>query len=420
MNVISDGKVLQKVIEILREQAVWLGDDTPVTSDSKIHEDLDLDENDDLWIISELDEAFDIAMPMDVLTPFMTVGALAKAVDEQILEAAELRTINPDDAQDAKRAIDWLIRSFDPESTSALAQWTEKYENAAFAKYATLKKDYPEYLNKATKYLFDAANVGYDQIEKAISKVEVEARTIDRRGSMVGGFPWTDADNPWPKWDHPDGHPIWGEPVFQLNLATLSEQLGIPLPPSLLQFWDHFDLIEIPLAATLAGSSAQPVEPDWFIPKRIKEPPVGWTHSNENQIGSYINVGELTLQLPKMESFLTGGVAYWDEYIFQSDDDWKDPSEWEEARPVRAEIVEKLKNDEEAAHDAFRNIKSCSSAFLGVPRTSDITYENWVKDGYAALYSASGAGLSIWSGGFIQVFYRFRDGKFEFATQVGS
>lgn len=350
----------------------------------------------------------------------MTVGDLSSLVEAQISEFIGLRTISRDDANEAANTIDWLVKSFDPESTSALAQWPERYKNAALAKYAILKKTYPNYLDKATKYLFDAAVAGYDQIERAISKSEIETRSIDRLASMAGGFPWTDAGNPWPKSDHPDGHTIWGEPVFQLNLATLSEQLGIPLPPSLLQFWDHFDLIEIPIASIMSGDGSQYAEPDWSIPSRRTEPPVGWTHSDEQRVGNYISPGDPNFSLPKMESFLTGDISYWDEYVFQSDENWKDPSEWEEARPVPPEILNKLQADEEATYDAFYALKIRYPAFLGVPRESDITYENWIKDGYKALYSASGSGLSIWGGGFIQVFYRVRDGKFEFATQVGS
>lgn len=417
---ISNEEILLKVIDVLRDQAVWLDEAELITPESKIYEDLDLDDTYELWISSELDEVFDISMPNDFLKPGVTVSDLCSLVEAQISESFELRTVSPDNAEESKRAVDWLIESFDPESTSALAQWPGRYESAALTKYAVLKRTYPEYLDKATKYLFDAASTGFDQIETALLKSEIETRAIDRRASMVGGFPWTDANNPWPKWDHPDGHTIWGEPVFQLNLATLSEQLGVPLPPILLQFWDHFDLVEVPLAATMTGGTHQPAEPDWFIPERSKEPPVGWTHSDESKVGSYIRPSDPNFQLPKMEAFLTGGIAYWDEYVFQSDEDWKDPSEWEEARPVPTEISEKLLADEEAVYDVFAAAKVTYTAFLGVPRESNITYEDWVKDGYRALYSASGSGLSIWSGGFIQVFYRVCDGKFEFATQVGS
>lgn len=420
MNDITDGKVLHKIIEILREEAVWLDKDDPITPESNLHEDLDLDDTYELFISAELDEAFDISMPIDFLAPGITVGELCNMVTAQISEYNILRTVSPDDAKDYRSAIDWLVETFDPEKNSALAQWPERYEIAALAEYATLKKKYPAYLDKATKYLFDAAGVGYDQNEKLISKSEIEAKSIDRRASMIGGFPWTDADNPWPKFEHPDGHTIWAEPVFQLNLAALSEQLGIILPPSLLQFWDGFRLVEIPLTSTMSGDGSQPSEPDWVVPARSEEPAVGWTHSDDQSVGSYIKVGDSSFHLPRMDSFLAGGIAYRDEYVFQSDEDWKDSSEWEEARAVPAEIADKIHDDEGVAYDAFSAMKMRDSAFVGAPTRTEIIYEDWIKDGYRALYSASGSGLSIWGGGFIQVFYRVQDGKFEFSTQVGS
>jgi hypothetical protein len=419
MNAISDEKVLHKVIEILRGQARWLDEDEPITPESKIQEELDIGLCEEIWIIKKLNIAFDITMPVEFLKPGVTVSELTNIVEERIAEVAEIRSIKPDEAEYSKRNIDWLTKSFDPESSSSLSQWPERYENAALAKYAALKKTYPAYLDKATKYLFDAAAIGYEQIETAISKSALEARSIDRRASMVGGFPWTDADNPWPKYDLPDGHTIWGEPVFQLNLATLSEQLGIALPPSLLQFWDYFDLREISLASTMTGSDGQPVEPSWFIPERSAEPPVGWDHSGQEGVGQYIKVGDPTFQLPKMETFLDG-AAYWDEYVFQDAQDWKDSSEWMAARPVPAEIAEKLQEDEEAVANAFQDQKSSYPSFLGIPMDSRISYEDWVKDGYKALYSAGGSGLYIWGGGFIKVFYRNKEGKFEFTARVGS
>lgn len=47
---ISNEEILLKVIDVLRDQAVWLDEAELITPENKIHEDLDLDDTYELWI----------------------------------------------------------------------------------------------------------------------------------------------------------------------------------------------------------------------------------------------------------------------------------------------------------------------------------------------------------------------------------
>lgn len=258
-----------------------------------------------------------------------------------------------------------------------------------------------------------AFNAAVEFVQSVCSRAtdEVVARSLDRRESMVGGFPWTDESHPWPSHHGSDGQPIWAEPIFQLNLEKLSQQLGLRLPSSLIQCWDGFEPMEIPLAQTTG-------EPSWFRPNQAEEPSVGWRHSEAQYVGSYISAGSSAFQLPRMEQFLDGSAAYYDEYVFQNEDEWKDLLEWQESTPdIEGSQFDALAGE---AHEAFAALKPVSTEFLGVPTRSEVSYEDWVKDGYKLLYSASGSGLHIWYGGFLMIFYRLRDGRFEFAVQMGS
>ena len=55
-----------------------------------------------------------------------------------------------------------------------------------------------------------------------------------RRGTLVGGFPYTSASFPWPK---VPGSELFMQPIVQLNLATVSQLLKIDLGTGLLQVW---------------------------------------------------------------------------------------------------------------------------------------------------------------------------------------
>lgn len=411
MTEIAGSTIEAKVIDILREQALLLDDDVPIIGASRLDVDLDLDEFSEIEIGAELGAAFNIIMPIDFFVPGLTVSDLVALVQEEIARQTKLTTIDPDVAEGSAGDIDWLVHSKPKYASSVLATWPERQKSAPLAKLAKLRRACPDYLQKATDYLFEAAAYGYEQEETLIPRSEVEARSLDRRESMVGGFPWTDESHPWPSHHGSDGQPIWAEPIFQLNLEKLSQQLGLRLPSSLIQCWDGFEPMEIPLAQTTG-------EPSWFRPNQAEEPSVGWRHSEAQYVGSYISAGSSAFQLPRMEQFLDGSAAYYDEYVFQNEDEWKDLLEWQESTPdIEGSQFDALAGE---AHEAFAALKPVSTEFLGVPTRSEVSYEDWVKDGYKLLYSASGSGLHIWYGGFLMIFYRLRDGRFEFAVQMGS
>lgn len=411
--------ILDKIIGILRDEA-FLDDDVSINEGSRLKEDLEIDESFGFSIGLELETAFDVRLSHDFIEQAETVNDLVGIIEKSFAEDKRLTTIEHDKHDQAHSDIQWLIDSDDLFRTSALAAWPERHKSAALSKFARLRKAYPHYLEKATKYLFSTAAVGYEQTETFIKQSEVEAKIVDRTASMLGGFPWTDDRHPWPSFARPDGQIFWATPVLQLNLKTLSHKLGIQLPNTLLQFWDSFEPIEIPLADLVDADGSLAHDPNWNRPTQNEEPPVGWDHEDTSNVGSYISVGSPEFCLPSMDSFVDGSTTYYDEYIFQGEDNWKDISEWREMRPSldgEDSVFEELEN---AAYEAFSALRPKRTHFLGVPLRTEISYEEWMKDGYRLLYTASGEGLNIWDGGYLMILYRLRYGKFEFAVPMGS
>lgn len=55
-----------------------------------------------------------------------------------------------------------------------------------------------------------------------------------RRGDLVGGFPYTNEEHPWPK---TPGNDLYMQPIVQLNLANAGSILGADLGTATLQVW---------------------------------------------------------------------------------------------------------------------------------------------------------------------------------------
>lgn len=79
----SVGKA-QIVERILEAFAPFLPPDTVVTEDMKIGSDIEIDSVEVFDVVMELEEFYDISLPMEVTSDIQTIGDLAEAVEQQI------------------------------------------------------------------------------------------------------------------------------------------------------------------------------------------------------------------------------------------------------------------------------------------------------------------------------------------------
>lgn len=136
-----------------------------------------------------------------------------------------------------------------------VATWPERHDceflsclAAAYAEWPTM---FASYADRVLRY----ANYWSPEIREPIRGM----RNMDRRGSFVGGFPWTSPQYPWPV--DALGKPL--APVLQLNLATLETGPLEAKADVLFQVWVWGDDWQpfcrlIPLAEA-AG------DPDWSL-----------------------------------------------------------------------------------------------------------------------------------------------------------
>lgn len=75
------GQIVQRIREAI---APFLPADTVVTEDMKIGSDIEIDSVEVFDVVMELEEFYDISLPMEVTSDIQTIGDLAKAVEQQI------------------------------------------------------------------------------------------------------------------------------------------------------------------------------------------------------------------------------------------------------------------------------------------------------------------------------------------------
>jgi hypothetical protein len=140
--------------------------------------------------------------------------------------------------------VDWLI-SLKPEYQSApIASWTERRSSKFLKLLAEMYAICPPLLleQEAFDYshmpLLDAALLGPAWALEPKYTPIISLSRLDRRGSMIGGFPWTSELFPWP-----EGKGGAMSPLIQLNLERLDLSGLGAFPPVLLQIWgDGIDL----------------------------------------------------------------------------------------------------------------------------------------------------------------------------------
>lgn len=74
-----------QIVDRIREAMTpFLPPDAVVTEDMKIGSDIEIDSVEVFDVVMELEEFYDISLPMEVTSDIQTIGDLAKAVEQQI------------------------------------------------------------------------------------------------------------------------------------------------------------------------------------------------------------------------------------------------------------------------------------------------------------------------------------------------
>lgn len=188
-----------------------------------------------------------------------------------------------------------------------LAVWARENESEFLCKLSDLRQDFPNKLIIATDYLFSASSYTYQEVLEKISLDQIQGKRIDRRGSMQGGFPWTDDSRPWPFFD--DGKPI--RPSIQLNLKQIGKALELQLPEVIYQYWGD----EVGGTRIIPLEEIEGKEPDWSYPDfslgsdLIWPDDHGWIFEPESEsgqiewVGNTISVGRKIFEMPDMALF---------------------------------------------------------------------------------------------------------------------
>lgn len=104
---------------------------------------------------------------------------------------------------------------------------------------------------------------------------EVSVEKIDRLGNMIGGWPFTSNELPWP---HHDGKPI--PPFLQLNLEDLSKISKVDFGKGLLQVWANHAHNEI---RVVSGEQMHEAQTDVYFDTGIID------HSNDEEAYEELN-----------------------------------------------------------------------------------------------------------------------------------
>lgn len=407
------GATYDKLAEIL--ETYNLGDDE--ISEATRFKKMEIDEFDEDDIRDQVEDEFGIDLEGKKFKSLKTVGNLVAFIDELCEKVAEKNLVTPEEVA----AVDWLIASNDEYGGSPLAKWDGRHGSKPLGQFAVLRRAFPDYLQKASDYLFAASTTAFEEEIQSIARSEIEGRRINRRASMLGGFPWTDDNNPWPHSKRDDGGITWAYPAIQLNLAELSSKLEIKLPSIILQIWDGLEPIEIPL------DQIDHKESDWNYPNYHEiESAFGWDHTDTDVVGGYVDVGRPSFQIPSLVWALDHEAAYRDEYESQSieDKDWKDLPEWEELRKMPDSEIDRFDQLTDEAYNAYTDMDSETHAFFGIPERLDVSLRiNLHKQGYRVLYNARSkalSGLNLWMDGYLSIYYRENsDGSFNFKLITG-
>ncbi|WP_233356259.1 acyl carrier protein [Henriciella aquimarina] len=74
-----------QIVERIRTAlAPFLPPDAVVTEDMKIGSDIEIDSVEVFDVVMELEDYYDISLPMEITSDIQTIGDLAKAVEQQI------------------------------------------------------------------------------------------------------------------------------------------------------------------------------------------------------------------------------------------------------------------------------------------------------------------------------------------------
>ena len=298
--------------------------------------------------------------------------------------------------------IERLIQMNPAYEGTPLAAWGRETEHPFLCQLSDLHREFPNKFVIATDYLFSASSYTHQEVLRKLTINDVRRKSVNRRGSMQGGFPWTDENNPWPCFD--DGKPV--RPSLQINLKDVGQALGLALPDVLYQYWGE----DAGGVRIIHLSDIEDKDPSWSYPDFTSTPEHKWPDdggwifkpdAKSGQIewvGNAISVGEKAFELPDMAMF------------FEDEDPdepapWRDLSEWLQANGLlyaQAEFISKRLNTLEngflskrdACYEEFKRSlpksrKGPSGRFLDKDcyLPGDEKYHHLVLQGMSCLYN---------------------------------
>ncbi len=198
---------------------------------------------------------------------------------------------------------DWLITLDPAYAKSAIAAWEGRHDCELLKLTAELYALCPDFaLDPAAFDILDNEYSLLDYVMAAAAwAIEVvvvpftDYASVDRKSSMIGGFPWTCERHPWPT-----GSSGALSPVYQLNLAQLDLSRIAEFPPVIVQAWgDGIDFLTrvIPLA-DLEG-----VDPS-RDPLAYENLYLFYDRGDTEQAGAILSTGKAVFALP------TEGLEY--------------------------------------------------------------------------------------------------------------
>lgn len=290
------------------------------------------------------------------------------------------------DGKPIKEWIDKLVLSKESYSKSPLGMFNGRYELKFLAALSVIRERFPNNCEEFCDYIFLTSQVSCGDLKKITAK-SVRDKTLDRKSSMIGGFPWTDDKNPWPETNPGDSKTAL-LPVAQLNLQEISRIIGIKFPSVLIQLWgeDYFRTINIDEIDT----------PEWNYPEYAG-----------NGYGSYETCelsGDIIILDQKIiscdtncaDNILSNNIIT--DYKYDDNGDIID--EYQEI-DGDIELFETLHNH---VYEIENEIKG--KIIFPNPKNYNDTYSSYVRDGWRIL-----AGSHHWS-----IYYRHNNGDFEFIS----
>lgn len=330
-------------------------------------------------------------------------------------------------------ALSQLATQYEIYAESPLVAAKDSISNPALERIAKLCVRFGEVLAPVRDFMMATSGYPFSEIRTPIYGLD----GIDRKRSIVGTALWTCEKFKWPV--SKSGTPL--SPLMQINLQELNNDISsaVNFPALIVQVWgDYIKPIvrTIPLSE-IDGSIPDKVVPDWeneHLYYAVTEEAPGTARDAEGTTetviyGEYLSVGEQKNFTVPRSVYSFGSVR---DNIEQVIEGFKrsDRAAYNEA----LEMISYLYNCFEEAMEEFEESYSFDETdlgyFFGDIELRQSSYSGWFSDkdawhggGWMVLYTPCNKGekppgISILWDGEMALFWREKDGLFEFMAKV--